>query len=82
MDDRKAQSELWLGGDKIFTATVKDHDLKVQYEPEWGEWVNSKEYPELTTIFNEIKQKLLASPPKSSTKGKGKGKVGKQGGPH
>ena len=81
VDDRQTRGELWLGCDKIFTATVKDHDLKVDYEQGWQEWINSEEYPEFTTTLNHIKQKLSASPSTGGTKGKGKSKAGKHSGP-
>ena len=78
IDEPDKSGGLWLGNDKIFTASIAGNQLSITFEDGWEEWLTHGDYPEFQTIIDTVKSKLASA--KGTGKSKGKTKDGKKAG--
>ena len=72
-NEEDKSGELWLGSDKVFTASVNDHNLAIAFDEGWEKWIMHGDYPEFQNIIETVKSKLASAKGGGKSKGKTKG---------
>ena len=76
MKEEEKIGGLWLGGDKVFAASVQGANLKVAVEPGWQQWFSNVESPKVKFqhTIERLSMKLASNTAKTQGDGKGVGK--------